>query len=412
MDQEPPAPSPKRTKRLIIGATVIILVFVGFIIFTLAHQSNPAAPKCVTLDSQPVGKFKNANFNWTADVPFQDGKVWFFTLLSRTNFREFQFDVEKRKVVGELLNGGVVFCNRDRTRLLCEGPAALETSLKDSLVALLSKISLGRIQIPTNRAEAYWILDLRNNSARRVGGLSQAPGAGSRWHPSPDFRFGYNTPTILKRGSSFFLCDLENETFRDISCTGYLHGWWDNRRILIEESNGDLVLYDVLTHKTATLFDHESLAGSLRKFGITNDPGTLTTFSTWNGTNYDFNLIPGDRGRYTNTSFLIKLDRPGPSLTMVKPDFQLRWLGQLNAAGTCYVYPGESGPSGRGGNGAIYVLDMLTGKVTTLVPPNNKGQYAIPRFSGDTVVYQYNNEIWSVKLDGSGKVRLFPPPDQ
>jgi hypothetical protein len=394
------------------GAALFILLLVGILIFTLVNQPAPNAPKYVALNTPPSGQFKIANFDWSADAPFQDGKVWIFSILSRTNFREFLFDIEKRKVVGELLNGGAVFGNRDRTKLLCEGRTGLDGSLKSGLVTLLSKISLGRIQIPTNRTESYWILDLRNNSARRVGGLSQAPGAGSRWHPSPDFRFGYNIPTILKRGSSFFLCDLENETFREILCAGDLHGWWDDRHVLVKESGGDLVLYDVITRKTNTLLDHETLARGLRGFGITNDPATLTTFSAWNGTNYDFNLIPGDRGRYTNTSFLIKLHRPGPSLTMVKHDFQLRWLGQFNAAGTCYVYPGESGPSGRGGNGAIYVLDMLTGKTTTLVPPDNKSQYALPRFYGDTVIYQYNHEIRTVNLDGSGSVRLFPPPEQ
>lgn len=416
MDKVPPERPSKWRKRLILGATVFILLLVGIFIFisVLVRQPAPNGPKYVALDSPPAGQSgRFISYLWSEDVPFQDGKIWLFSALNRTNYHEFLVNIENHKALGEMLNGNAVFFNRDRTKLLCEGRPGFDTTLKDRLVTLISKLSLGRIHIRTNSTETCWILNLRNNSARRAGALSQLAGTSSRWHPSPDFRFGYNLPNNSRAGTSFVLCDLENESFRQMTYyNGDPCGWWDDRHILMQQPYRGLFLYNVITRKETTLLGREDLIGRLRKFGITNAPNMLTIISTWNGANYDFNLIPGHTIPYTNTGFLVKLDRPGPGLTLVKRDFKFRWLGRFNAAGTCYVYPGESGAPGRGGNGALYLLNIPTGNVTTLIPPDNKGQYVIPRFYGDTIIYPYNREIRTVKLDGSGNVLLFPPPDQ
>ena len=73
-----------------------------------------------------------------------------------------------------------------------------------------------------------------------------------------------------------------------------------------------------------------------------------------------------------------------------------------------FVYQGESGAPGSGGNGAVYLRDLSDNSVHTLVPPNNKGQYAIPRFYGDEVIYFRDRVIWRIGLDGSNNVPLFP----
>jgi hypothetical protein len=68
--------------------------------------------------------------------------------------------------------------------------------------------------------------------------------------------------------------------------------------------------------------------------------------------------------------------------------------------------------SGNGGNGGVFLLDLLNNTTTTLIPPDNKGQYSIPRFYGDTVLYFRNGQIWTINRDGSANTRLFPPPDK
>jgi hypothetical protein len=399
-------------KRIKIILSVLLILF-GFLLMIQLSPSDPKAPRYVAGKTQPAGPFGSVNYDWNSAARFVDDKVWISTRISQTNWHEFLFDLKKREVLGELFNGGPVFCNQGGTKLLCEGYASLETTIKGRLTALLSKISFGRIQINTNRIDTYWLLDMRNNSARRVGGLPQWPGTGSTWRPSPDFRFGYNVPNNADEDSSFFLCDLEHETFDRIQFTGNLRGWWDDRRILIKKPTGDLILYNVLTQETNTLFGRETIARRLQEFGISDDPATVTTTSTWNGRNYDYTLV-GKQGLnwLTNGSFMLKLEHSGPALTLLRHNFKFKWLGNFNVAGTFYVYDGESGPSGRGGNGGVFLLDLLHNDTTTLVPPDNKGQYAIPRFYGDTVVYYRNHELWSIKFDGSGNTRLFPPEDK
>ena len=45
--------------------------------------------------------------------------------LNRTSImHSYLFDLENRKVLGEMVNGGVAFANRDYTRFLCEGSAS------------------------------------------------------------------------------------------------------------------------------------------------------------------------------------------------------------------------------------------------------------------------------------------------
>jgi hypothetical protein len=94
---------------------------------------------------------------------------------------------------------------------------------------------------------------------------------------------------------------------------------------------------------------------------------------------------------------------------LLRRNFKFKWSGNFNAGQTYYVYDGESGPVGRGGNGGVFLLDLVSSNTITLVPPDNKG-YAIPRFYNGTNVYFRNRELWSSKLDGSGNTRLFPPP--
>jgi hypothetical protein len=399
----------KRTR--IIGV-VLLLFALGFLVIIYSSRTDPSAPRYVTLQNQPAGPFGSAHYNWSGPAPFFDSKVWIFTALNSTNSHEFLFDLGKRKVLGELFNGGPVFFNQEHTKLLCQGHASLETSIKEKLSGLLSRLSLRRINIITNRTEAYWILDLRNNSARRVGGLSQWPGTGSTWIPAPGFRFGFNVPNNSEEGAAFFVCDLEQESFRKIPFTGYLRGWWDDRRILIKKPTGDWILYDVLTQNTSTLLNLETISRRLHELGIPDDPATLTTCSIWNGTDYEFRLVASQGWNwYTNGSFMLKIERSG-FLTLSRQNFKFKWLGKFNAAETYYVYDSEPGAIGRGGNGGILVLDLLDDTTATLVPPDNKGQYAIPRFYGDSVLYFRDHQIWSIKLDGSENIRLFPPPDK
>lgn len=110
-------------------------------------------------------------------------------------------------------------------------------------------------------------------------------------------------------------------------------------------------------------------------------------------------------------TFLLKAERtsPTPTLKLINSEFQFEWGGRLDAQVTHFLYQGESGAPGNGGNGAVYLRDLADNSVRTLVPPDNKGQYSIPRFYRDEVIYYRNRVLWRIGLDGSSNVPLFSP---
>src|SRR5262249_30527596 len=166
----------KRTR--IVGVVLLLLAIASVLIISWS-QTDPNAPRYVRIQDQPAGPFGVIHYNWNVPAPFMDNNVWIYTIVNRTNHHGFLFDLEKRKVLGELFKGAAVLSNQEHTKILCEGEASLGTGIKEKLSRLVSRVSFRRINIFTNETEAYWILDLRNNSARRMGILSQWPGTGS-----------------------------------------------------------------------------------------------------------------------------------------------------------------------------------------------------------------------------------------
>jgi hypothetical protein len=350
---------------------------------------------------------------WGTPIPFEYGKTWIRTSLYRTNNHIFLFDLESRKVLGEMTNGSPIFANATETKILCEGWDSFDNSLKGNFLALLMRISFGRLHFNTDTIESFWVLDLRNNSAKRLGDVTQWRGTGSYWKPAPGFRFGYNVPNNEEEGTSFFLCDLDRETFKKIYLAGSIRGWWSDHEILVSRPPGDFLLYDVLTEKTSSLVPHEAIAALFQQTGINDAVSNVATQNVWTGSNYNFFLIPKpDMSLYTNGHFLIQLEPTASVLKVSDTNFNFHWLGVFDSSQKYYAYPSEPGPPGRGGNAGVYLRDLAHSNTITIIPPNNNIKaYAIPRFYRDNLIYNYSNELWTAKLDNSQKTRLFPPPE-
>ncbi len=402
----------KRVKIIIL--VLVLLVLLSIFLFTRVPGHGANLPYFVVARSQPVGPFGSEYLNWNAAVPIRDGKLWLLTFGNGTNFHSFQYDVDHGKVLGELFNSYFALANQDQTKLLCCAPDFPLVSLKARLIAFFSRISHGKINIPTNRIECYWFLDTRNSSVRPAGQLSQIPGAGSSWQQSPDGRCGFDVPANSEKGKAFFFCDLEEQTFKKVKFVGSLQGWWDNQNILAKDPAGNLILFNVQTRKTSILFSLEALKRRFQELQIPDKPADLRTKFNWNGRGYDVYLGGKDAWTSsTNASFVIRIVRSGPRLELVQHDFQFKWLGRLNAAGNLYVYPGESGSSGASGNGGVFLRDLSDNSVHTVVLPDKSGSYSLPCFYGDSIIYfhMYNNNrvLWRVGLDGSNATRLFTP---
>ena len=378
---------------------ILLIVIVG------GGGGGAKVPQFVPGPPAAVANFTWDHYDWGAAVPFKDGKVWLWTAgPGSTNSHEYLYDLDRRVIIGELLNAGnpELWCPNN-SRLLVQGPDSPATSLKLKLLDLIARIRGGK----PLRTESFWILDMRNNSVNRLGTIEQFPGSGSRWASSPSFRYGYTMPTTAS-GAWFFLCDLENRTAKRIPMRGSLKGWWNDQEILVETAPNTFALFDITQRKTRPLFNPEDISRFLAQMDLTNPPAGLDVFANWNGRDYDFYFGPkGEiQGLKGSEAFLLKMERAGPSLKLLYASFKFQWGGHLDFDATHYLYQGESGAPGRGGNGAVYLRNLTNAMTLTLVAPDNSGQYAIPRVYKDEAIYFRNSVLHRVALNGSNDVPL------
>ncbi len=387
------------------------MIVLGVALLQPAPTNSPKAPRFVPGKTQPVGDYKTSHYNWIDRRPFIDDKVWIFGMRNGTNDYHCLYDLQERAILGELHNGWMELVNGDGTKILAMGSGSSATNLKEKLLELLERISGGRIKPNINRTESFWVVNLKDNSAKRVGSVSQHAGSGSRWCTSPGLRFGCTSPTT-ENDAAFVLFDFEQDSFTRIPVAGRIRGWWDDQNILLQSASGDFMLYDVAKQQAKVLFSAESIQQTLAQLNLPRDPAVgVDSFANWNGTTYDFYFTESGYELSGTPTFLLKAERtsPGPTLKLIDPEFQFEWSGRLAAHATHFVYQGESGAPGRGGNGAVYLRDLSDDSVRTLVPPDNKGQYSIPRFYRDEVIYYRNRVLWRIGLDGSNNVPLFTP---
>lgn len=395
-------------KRMRVFIPVVVCLLLLATILTGLLGNDPHAPKFVPVQKQPTGPFKAMHYDWNYVAPVRDGKVWFWTVPVTTNryTGHFLYEFKSHQVIGELLNATPIFANSDQTKLLCDGYSA-SASMKWKLIRWLEKTSFGRgLSRRLKYDEAFWLLDLKNNSAVRVGKVYQGVGYGSSFIPSPGFRYGYNVPSTVDEGV-FFLCDLESNLFTKIKVEGEPLGWWDGEHILFKDKLNNFNLFDITTHKTNTAFAATTISKCLQELGLPGDSAGITAKCHWNGRDNDI-LFTETKEKNWGRSFLLRADRKDLSLKLLYRDFKFQWGGHLDNDCTHYVYEGESGQPGQGGNGGVYLRNLTNGTTLTLVEPDNGGQYSLARFSDDGVIYSRKRLLWRVDLNGSNNAPLIP----
>ena len=152
---------------------------------------------------------------------------------------------------------------------------------------------------------------------------------------------------------SLFLCDLEQPSLRQISIQGYPCGWWDEHDVLIDMGNNQFDLLDITTQTTRSLFGAGDFEKLLAKSAITNTPPAVGTIANWNGKSFDFYFGIRDQinGLKGSNSFVLRASVDSPQLALLYPQFQFRWGGYFDRDGKRYLFPGEQGQPGTGGNG-------------------------------------------------------------
>src|SRR5262249_29680909 len=151
----------------IILAGIFAIVIVLVVVMSLSG-GDPTAPRFVPGAPASLPAFTWDHYDWGGDAPFEGGKLWMWTARG-TNFHVYFYDLERRAILGELKNGSMPILSRpDGSRFLCEGRSAKIRSLKQMAFDFVRKVTRGKVN-PGNRMETFWVVDVRSNSAVRIG---------------------------------------------------------------------------------------------------------------------------------------------------------------------------------------------------------------------------------------------------
>ena len=395
-------------KKVLIALFVLLALSLAGFFGWRSSRPGPGTPLFQPAQTQPrIGPFKSIYYEFLSPSPFEGGKMWVSVQEATNNHHCFLYDIDRQTILGELMNASPIFMNRDQSKLLCSQWTPGTRSLRAWVTALFQRIlhHNTRARYPSDGTEALWVLDLNRHSATRIGKTSELR---STFHPSPSFRYGFNKPFDFPDDAGFVLCDLEKQSLTRINMAGRPQGWWDESSIVIKDPTNNFVLRNVVTGKTSPLWTPAQLAGFFDKMNLPDDANTANLFSIWNGNENDFYLADLHKKWLAVESFLIKVERSGPTLNLVSRSFKYEWSDHLDPTGRCYLYSGrEPGQA----SSAVFVRDLLNNTDRTLVPSDGGSYMSIPRFYRDGAIYTRSNMLWRISLDGSNQTRLFPPPE-
>jgi len=248
-------------------------------------------------------------------------------------------------------------------------------------------------------------VDLSRDAATRIG---EASAAHSTSQPSPGFRYSYDGIIGVPQEPQILVSDLERETLTRVRTLGWPQGWWDERNMVIKDPTNNFILFDAVTAKTSPLLSLAQVAGFFDKMHIPADPATANLFWTWTGKENEFYLADLHKKWQAVESFLIKVERPGPTLSLISTNFKFEWSDHLDSTARYYLYSGRESSQA---SSAVFLRDLRDNTDRTLVPSDGAGSFSIPRFYHEGVIYVRSNMLWRIDLNGSNQTRIFPPPE-
>jgi hypothetical protein len=326
--------------------------------------------------------------------------LWIAVYRANGSNSHYLLDLERKAIVGELANAGPVFMNRDQTKLLCylwdkgKSPPWFYDFRKWAQAA-----SHDRIRITDH--ETIGILNLKDNSVKPLGQISQYPGYGSSFVRSPDLHYAYNQSSVQEERQEVSLCDLEQETMTTVKMGGEVHGWWDEKHILVETDTRDLLLYDLETKTTTSLLTAEQLKQTAKKNGWLDNPNGFYghLIYKWNGSEYAFYFLQGP--------YWLKIDKTERSLKLLaKTDVRYQPFGKFDHTETHYICAGDEASNTTS---AIYVRNLADASERVLVPSNGSRGSWSPLLFRNTVIYRRSNLLYQISVDGGDAIRIFPP---
>jgi hypothetical protein len=386
-------------KRLLI----VVLLVLAAIVAWLVISHHPNAPQFKSILSFQTPSYETLHYNFLQERPFEGGKMWLSLWGGTNHLGWYLYDIDQRKVIGELQGAWPAFPGRDHSQVFCS-TAEKYTPLIPRIVGLFRSVS-----IRSDYIETFWLLDVPRNSATRLGALRYSEGASSFATPSPDFRFVFNRITPPpQRGPTACLFDLERKSSKLLRIDGWTLGWWDNENLLFQDQTNDFRLFNVLSGRTSVLLYGTNVLAFLGRQGI-DHKGTLSMFPSWNGHENMFYLTDTYQRWLAAECFLVKVERPDARLTLLSPNFKFEWSDHFDHSQRYYVYTGRE-PGQR--SDGVFLRDLGTETETTLVTPNGERYFSVPNFYADSVIYvRRKKELWRTDMNGSNQIRSFPPAE-
>ncbi len=393
-------------KRLLLVALPLALLVAGYLFI----KWDPTPPRFQRLYSFSAPPYTTLSYDFLGSRPFAGGKMW-ISLHNNTNWwGAYLFDIEQRKIIGEIQNAWPVLLNSNQTQLLCVRRDAAQASVLDKARLLAEKLVSHRfLPWKPNSAgddvETFWLLDLSSNEVVPLGTLSQFRGTGSTFQPSADARFAFNLSVASH--DSLLVCDLEDRKSKTIKIQkdSWPIGWWDNQSVLCVNQTNDFSLLDVVSERTSPLLYGSNVVAFLEQHGIAHQGQRPTAFANWNGGQFNFYVTDTHRKWLATNSFLLKLERPDARLSLVAPDFKFEWSDHFDESQRYYAYSGRDGGPVDG----VFLRDIQTGGERTLIEPKGAKHHSIPNWYGTNVIYRRSNQLWSIDFNGVNQTRLFPP---
>ena len=391
-------------KRIAFVSAFILLLVAAITLLVTLPSTSADTPGLAP--APPLAPF--SSYNWMCPRPFNADKMWIFTQLGALPPVGLVYDLERHQVLGQVTNAWPEMLFGDPARLLCSQPMATN-ALKQWFFSFVARLSGGRMKGPTLPrtlpmrpfGATFWILDLKNGTAKKLGDI---PGIPSTLVPSPDSHYCFTARTTGNT-RELYLLDLQRPSLQKIHVPGGIIDWWDNAQLLLEGTNGTFLLYDVRKRATTPVTGLENVADFLEEKGISGAPSKTGCFTIWNGQQNDFYFTDLQQRWLAAESFLVKVERPDGRFKLVSPRFKFEWSDHIDPTGRYYLYSGRQ--AGNESDG-VFLRDLANGTNRVLVAPTTNAYFSIPRFYRDSVIYIRSNALWQINLDGSSNVRLYP----
>ena len=104
-----------------ITVALLLLVSVALGLLTAVSKLDSQSPHFVPVPPDfKVGAYARLSYNFLLPSPFESGLFW-VTAGNKGGFRTYLYDIERKKVLGELTNGWPIFGNRDQSKVLVNG---------------------------------------------------------------------------------------------------------------------------------------------------------------------------------------------------------------------------------------------------------------------------------------------------